>query len=95
MVGHIIGADRVGWSYFKRMALGMGKSFAYAEPDVGVVTRAVRVLQGLIDVVRRAAILWRARLAGKSPYERRVAASELRAKIGFLIGRTRRLWRPG
>lgn len=95
VVGHLIAADRVEWSYFKRMTLGMGESFALAEPDAGMGTRAVRVLQGLISVAYRlAALLWM-RLAGKSPYERRVSACRLRTRTGFLIGRTKRLWRSG
>jgi len=93
VVGHLISADRVEWDYFKRVTRGMGESFALAEPDAGMGTQMAGVLWGLISVFYRlAAMLWM-RLARKSPYERRVSACRLRAKTGFLIGRTKRLWR--
>ena len=95
VVGHLIAADRVEWRYFKGVTRGMGESFALAESHAGAITRVVRVLQGLYSVgYRLAALLWM-RLARKSPYERRVSACRLRTRTGFLIGRTKRLWRSG
>lgn len=89
----MFGEDRVEWSYFKGVTIGMGKSFAFMEPHAGLGTRLLRVFQGMLEVRYRITIFVGTRLAGWIPYERRLSTARLRAKIGLLLGRIKRLWR--
>ena len=92
VVGHMIGLDRVKWSYFKRACFAMGKSFALAEPRTGPAQRVGRVFQGVRGLGYGATLLLRAWLGRKSAYERSMAAVKLRTRMGFLLERIRRLW---
>jgi hypothetical protein len=93
VVGHMVGPDRVEWSYFKRAGFAMGQSFALAEPGTGVAQRVARVFQAVRGLCYAGTLLMRAWLGRKSAYERSMAAIQLRTRMGFLLERIRSLWR--
>lgn len=91
VVDHVILPSRMEWKYFERLAMGVGRSKEYREPNRGRGFQMLRVCKSLANMVRSKWTLSYVRRRDYSPYEQKRAEWRVLENRSYLIARWKRL----
>lgn len=91
VVGHIIGADRMEWGYFLRLAIDNGKTKNLKEPKSGLPWQILRVARSLLNYAMSVGIFVFKNKSNLSNYEKRWANWMLESQKSHFISRWKSL----
>ncbi|MGZ5055642.1 MAG: glycosyltransferase [Methylobacter sp.] len=91
IVGHIIGADRLEWDYFLKLAIGNGKTKDMKEWKCGISWQLLRVLRSTLEYEISIVKLINTNRSYSSSYEKSLAKWVAVAQKSHLIARWERL----
>jgi glycosyltransferase involved in cell wall biosynthesis len=90
IVGHIIGAERLEWDYFLKLAIGNGKTKDLREWKCGVTWQLLRVARSLLDYGILIVKINNTNRSDLSKYEKRLAKWAMESHKSYLIARWKR-----
>ena len=90
IVHHVIGDDRLEWSYFRRLAVGTGKTEEFLEPRRNKIYQLLRVFNATKKLMLATASYYMQRNSLNSEYERKLLEYTALRRRGYLIARCAR-----
>jgi glycosyltransferase involved in cell wall biosynthesis len=91
IVGHIIGAERLKWDYFLKLAIGQGKTKDLMEYQCGISWQLLRVVRSLLDYGISIMKVINTNRSDLNNYEKRFAKWQAESQKNYLIARWERL----
>ncbi|UOA10202.1 glycosyltransferase [Methylobacter sp. S3L5C] len=93
IVGHIIGAERLEWDYFLKLAVGQGKTKDLIEPQRGICWQLLRVARSLLDYGTSIMQEINTNKSNSNSYEKKLAKWQAESKKYYLIARWKHLFK--
>ena len=87
IVGHIIGAERLEWDYFLKLAIGQGKTKDLMEYQCGRYWQLLRVASSLFDYARSIIKVINTNRSDLNNYEKKFAMWQAEEQKSYLIAR--------